>query len=481
MQDADDDGWGDTDPDDPDAIAGTDCDDDDLNTFPGAAENEDPANLCMQDDDDDGWGDPDPDDPDATPGTDCDDDNENTFPGAAPNDSTTACMNDDDGDDWGDDDASSSNADVTDGTDCDDDGPDAASTFPGSAELDSTTECMQDADGDGTGDDTPPAGVTPGNDCDDAAATVQACLSVSAAPGCINAFVGDDVVLDATAIGGDGSYNYAWTESPDNSVLNDPSLEDPTAINIQDTTSFEVTVTDGESGLASAITTVVVDKPFLVGDPSECTHIQFDFGANADQVYTFNPGPNPPANSVSTSTVNAAASILSCSRVIQDLTIVGTIRVNSGSGDDDFIGFTWGMQDGDGSFYILSWKQNESGSVVCDNDLEPEGPIVKRVDAAGWADIVEEDLICENDTANSTLLLGTVATDVGAWEEDVDYGIEIIYSATGSTINIDHPGTVATPDWSFAIADATYPTGRFGTFDMSQDRVVNGPWTGTCN
>ena len=57
---------------------------------------------------------------------DCDDNDANTFPGAAPNDSTTDCMKDLDGDDYGD--RAPSNPNVTPGTDCDDDNP---TTFPG--------------------------------------------------------------------------------------------------------------------------------------------------------------------------------------------------------------------------------------------------------------------------------------------------------------------------------------------------------------
>jgi len=81
---------------------GDDCDDENPNTFPGAAQEEDPR-ACMNDDDDDGWGD-DGDDlpPGVDPGTDCDDENPNAFPGAAENEDPRACMNDQDGDGWGD-------------------------------------------------------------------------------------------------------------------------------------------------------------------------------------------------------------------------------------------------------------------------------------------------------------------------------------------------------------------------------------------
>ncbi len=71
MQDEDDDGWGDDDP--PEGVTeGTDCDDEDVATFPGAAEL-DSVTECMQDEDDDGWGDDTPDDG-VTAGSDCSDD-----------------------------------------------------------------------------------------------------------------------------------------------------------------------------------------------------------------------------------------------------------------------------------------------------------------------------------------------------------------------------------------------------------------------
>lgn len=57
---------------------------------------------------------------------DCDDENPNTYPGAAELESTTACMTDEDGDGYGD--SNPSNANVTPGTDCDDSNPDV---FPG--------------------------------------------------------------------------------------------------------------------------------------------------------------------------------------------------------------------------------------------------------------------------------------------------------------------------------------------------------------
>jgi hypothetical protein len=105
--------------------SGTDCDD----TDPAI----NPATIWYADTDGDGFG-----DPTSTltqcsqpagyvlDNTDCDDTSNTTFPGAAPNDSHLACMKDDDDDDWGDD---TPPAGVSPGTDCNDDDP---GVYPGS-------------------------------------------------------------------------------------------------------------------------------------------------------------------------------------------------------------------------------------------------------------------------------------------------------------------------------------------------------------
>jgi hypothetical protein len=46
---------------------------------------------------------------------------------------------------------------------------------------------------------------------------------------------------------------------------------------------------------------------------------------------------------------------------------------------------------------------------------------------------------------------------------------------------IDDPGTGIFPDWTVPVNDATYTSGRFGTFDTSQPQVIDGPRAGSCN
>ncbi|NVB43255.1 hypothetical protein G6O69_35855 [Pseudenhygromyxa sp. WMMC2535] len=99
---------------------GLDCDDEDPNTFPGAAELDDP-DACMTDADEDGYGDDEPSSPNALPGSDCDDSSAATFPGAAENDDPDACMQDEDDDGYGE--SSPLNPGTTPGTDCQDNDP----------------------------------------------------------------------------------------------------------------------------------------------------------------------------------------------------------------------------------------------------------------------------------------------------------------------------------------------------------------------
>ena len=218
-------GWNDSQGDDPTILGGDDCDDSSSVTFPGSADREPLSAACMKDEDDDGFGDLAP-PAGVSPGGDCDDESPLaafTFPGAAPNDAPLNCLRDVDGDGYGD-----TNVDlpIVAGTDCDDtdvltflgapescDGNNNACgsgvpadeidadgdffvacsdwndaqgdqpmilgggdcdessdrTFPGVASNESFAEaCMRDLDGDGYGELSPPGGVTPGTDCDDA-------------------------------------------------------------------------------------------------------------------------------------------------------------------------------------------------------------------------------------------------------------------------------------------------------------------------
>jgi hypothetical protein len=152
-------GQPDTDGDQDGVAACLDCDDDDPAAFPGAAPLD--SQACMRDADDDDFGDDDP-QLGVSPGTDCDDDDPLMHP-------NSVWYADQDGDGFGNPVGPVVSCEQPAGRigvagDCDDT---SSRTFPGAAPNDDPQACMRDTDGDDYGDINPPSGVTPGTDCDD--------------------------------------------------------------------------------------------------------------------------------------------------------------------------------------------------------------------------------------------------------------------------------------------------------------------------
>ncbi|MCD4679843.1 MAG: hypothetical protein K8S00_05595 [Bacteroidales bacterium] len=67
---------------------------------------------------------------------------------------------------------------------------------------------------------------------------------------------GTSTTLDGTVTGGSGTYTYSWTPV---ALLIDATVEDPTTVNLDDTTQFDLVVTDVVTGCVSLADVVVVD------------------------------------------------------------------------------------------------------------------------------------------------------------------------------------------------------------------------------
>jgi Thrombospondin C-terminal region len=513
MQDADGDGWGDATP-PPDVDVGLDCADDEPDAFPGAAPLDD-ADACMLDDDDDDFGDASP-PPSVTPGSDCADDDA-TVPAVM--DCLLWCL-DSDLDGFGDpgecvlEDVPPAGY-VGNAEDCDDTN---GETYPGTAENDLPAgACMEDDDDDGWGDIVPPPGVTAGSDCDDADAAVSvgcapcpagqlicnddddvaqcnangtfaavvddcgfgcdelavACwppLLVEASPEvCIDIALGDSILLDATVVGGDGNYDYAW--SPEDS-LDDSSIEDPLATPGQ-ATSYTLTVTDGEGNLAADSVTVNVEGVFWQLDADcELEVLPTVFGpSDLDPLFVFSQN-----GTVACNIANALPSAFVCPREFENVRVTGRITVQTAN-DNDAIGFVWGWQDAE-HFYILNWKQATQPVPLWANGEWPAGVTIKRVQAdAGPLD--SEDMLRNIDTPNSLVLADpSTALDEG-WDDFEEYDVTVDYASPNTTIVITRVSD-AVELLDITVVDSTYPSGRFGTFDASQDQACNGPWTSQC-
>lgn len=501
MEDADGDGWGDAAP--PAGVTpGTDCKDDDVSTYPGAGELED-ASACMTDADNDGFGDVDP-APGATPGSDCDDASPTTFPGAAPKDDPVACMKDDDDDDFGDVDPP---AGVTPGTDCDDTNE---FTYPGAAFEESLEACKRDVDGDGYGDDSPPDGVTPGIDCNDtdpqtfemcadcepnekfcAGAVLNVCnqsgngskiveecafgcddvnkvcyeeLTVDAGPSlCIDP--GGTAQLNADAEGGDGAYMYSWTPPM---TLDDPMGQSPTA-QPSIATTYTVEVTDGQGSMASDAVSVFIKNQTLALSDVECKIRNFKWAANQ-------PAPNWVwnANLVELcQNANSGGTARFCGWPLNNANIQGKFQVKT-SGDDDYIGFFWGVQPFDvlteepRQFYFLSWKQGNQVP-FCGANSGQAGLLVKRVDIK---DPVNAPMTCQDlhaavDTPNSVVLATPGNWTTQGWLDNIQYVFDLTHTPKEFTVRIlraDNNQVIAERNFE----DETFPSGQVGFYSYSQ-------------
>ncbi len=503
MTDADMDGYGDSMPSSPNTEMGADCDDANANTFPGAAELEGP-DACMQDEDDDGYGeqmppagvDPGSDCNDADvaifmcvlwcidmdtdgfgdpgmcvgvpPGEeppnnsvnndgDCVDDNPAIYPGAAEQE-PDLCTIDVDDDGYGDDHVMDTYPAADNGTDCLDTNVKA---FPGSAEADDGVACMLDEDNDGWGDDEPPAGVTPGRDCDDADMGKIVCVEV--APSCADTDLGIGTQLTAMAWGGDGNYTYLWDNE---ATLDDPNIADPTATPLAITT-YTVTATDGLANVGSDQVTVHInDKAWVLGGMmAECEEIGF-LGAPSTHQFSMN-------GTRTCTTSNSDPTAYVCPTVHESAKITGQMVVTNNAGDDDIMGFVWGWQNAD-QYYLFQWKQVTQAWYGCTGLA---GMSVRLVDRT--VPYTVQDFACTADSPNVNILLDPGQITNAGWITNRTYAVELLYDTTQTEITIvDTSNNMQVAN--FVVMDSTYPNGQFGTYDFSQINACSGPWLSNC-
>jgi hypothetical protein len=159
--------------------------------------------------------------------------------------------------------------------------------------------------------------------------------------------------------------------------------------------------------------------------------------------------------------------------VHENARITGTMIVNSPNDDNDFIGFVWGWQSTD-QYYMMQWKQGQQQYAGCSSAAGITVKLFDRTQA-----YVQDDFVCNTSTANQTVLLAPADTTTQGWVHDVTYGVEVLYANDQTEITITNMGNMQVVA-SFIVADNTYPSGQFGTYDYSQVRACNGPWNSSC-
>ncbi|MEM6296122.1 MAG: hypothetical protein AAGA54_32920 [Myxococcota bacterium] len=508
--DTDADGFGDAFPPEG-AEAGTDCIDDNPAAFPGAAELDD-AEACMEDLDEDGYGDSLP-PPGATAGTDCNDDDINVP-------AIDACLNwclDADEDEYGDPEICVLALQPPDGyvgnaADCDDDAPE---TFPGAAPLDDAEACMTDADGDDYGDDAPAAGVTAGQDCDDAEAlTFDGCFDCPAdatacsgddvlqcnatgtfgvpvetcvfgcddasascwsaleaeAPVCFELVDGGSTDLSVIASGGDGAYAYAWT--PNDSLTPDDAAV--VSASPAGTTTYDVVITDGEGNAASARTTAhVVDAAQQLNAPGCASFVYTDIFED--------PAAPPPDNGFFIGdtarcnlSTNGLANAYVCPQIMDQARVEFEMQVVNVA-DDDGIGFVWGWQDAS-HFYLFSWKGSTETTPW---GAWQQGVTIKRIEADAPEDLDAADLASSEDTAHGTILATPDEFFGGGWDNFQPYDVQLDLAGDTSTITIRN-GTTDAVIMTGSIVDDALGPGAVGSWDASQRTPCHAQLVSSC-
>lgn len=177
-------------------------------------------------------------------------------------------------------------------------------------------------------------------------------------------------------------------------------------------------------------------------------------------------GQQPPANwvlsqtnTVATQTINADPSILLSPFVVQNDQIQGSWRVDS-SFDDDFIGFVFGYQDNQ-HFYLFDWKQLDQPNYGVFGERGMTLKVVSTPSAVTAADLYAT-------TSVNTNRVRTLYHNTIPWVDFTDYQFDLQFQAGQFTITVSQGASVLA---SFTINDSTYPGGRFGFYNFSQDNV----------
>jgi len=160
-----------------------------------------------------------------------------------------------------------------------------------------------------------------------------------------------------------------------------------------------------------------------------------------------------------TQAVNADASIFLSDLEFSYARIRGKWRVDT-SDDDDYIGFVFGCQDSQ-HFYLFDWKQDDQEDPL---GFAKRGMNVRVVTADSFPTSRDLWPTAENRGRVRNLFHNTIG-----WRDYTDYEFILELQPDRFTITVLKGHTVLE---SVAIQDETFPTGRFGFYNYSQDNVV---------
>jgi hypothetical protein len=129
--------------------------------------------------------------------------------------------------------------------------------------------------------------------------------------------------------------------------------------------------------------------------------------------------------------------------------------------DDDLIGFVFGYQDAQ-HFYLFDWKQTLQVDPIC--GTSEEGAALKVVSSPSPLTHCE-DFWSSSGNARVSVLVPASSNPTG-WLDNTVYDFRLLHRPGHIEVEVLEANTVVV---SLQASDDTYPSGRFGFYNYSQE------------
>jgi hypothetical protein len=149
--------------------------------------------------------------------------------------------------------------------------------------------------------------------------------------------------------------------------------------------------------------------------------------------------------------------------------IDGSWKVNTGTGDDDYMGFVFGYQNSS-NFYLFDWKQGTQGYV---GRTAAEGMTIKKFQGTtgnGLVDLSLEEFWENQVNYGDMTVLATNHSSTAGWVAGTTYDFHLDFNTTPGQFSIVVKQG-ATELWNKTVTDSTFTDGQFGFYNNSQAQV----------
>jgi len=172
--------------------------------------------------------------------------------------------------------------------------------------------------------------------------------------------------------------------------------------------------------------------------------------------------PGAPNDSV-LQTLNSSPTMFFNDMNSQGTALSGSIKVEERGGDDDFVGFVLGYDDGDlfglnptTSYILIDWKQGTQGGWDA-------GMSISRVTGSINASGVDTNADAWDHVGNVDFIQRAATLGMVGWSDDTEYLFDISFTSTNITVEVDGVE-------QFNL-DGSFEDGSFGFYNFSQPRV----------